>query len=108
MIDLGDPTEPKVAGELKIPGYTSYLHPFDENHVIGLGKENNTVKLSLFDVSNVQAPTEIAKYIVGGDWTDSQALQEPKAFLFDKRRSYWLSRFQKPTMVWLIQAKKST
>jgi len=86
VIDLNNPAEPKVAGELKIPGYSSYLHPFDENHVIGLGKENNTVKLSFFDVTNVNAPTEIAKYIVEGDWTDSEALQEPKAFLFDKQK----------------------
>ena len=86
VIDLSNPVEPKVAGELKIPGYSSYLHPFDENHVIGLGKENNTVKLSFFDVTNVNAPTEIAKYIVEGDWTDSEALQEPKAFLFDKQK----------------------
>jgi uncharacterized secreted protein with C-terminal beta-propeller domain len=86
VIDLNNPTDPKVAGELKIPGYSSYLHPYDENHVIGLGKENNTVKLSLFDVTNVNAPTETAKYIVNGDWTDSQALQDPKAFLFDKQQ----------------------
>jgi uncharacterized secreted protein with C-terminal beta-propeller domain len=86
IIDLSNPAEPKVAGELKIPGYSSYLHPFDENHVIGLGMENNTVKLSLFDVANVNAPTEIAKYIVEGDWTYSEALQEPKAFLFDKQK----------------------
>ncbi len=86
VIDLNNPAEPKVAGELKIPGYSSYLHPFDENHVIGLGKENNTVKLSFFDVTNVNQPTEIAKYIVEGDWTDSEALQEPKAFLFDKQK----------------------
>jgi uncharacterized secreted protein with C-terminal beta-propeller domain len=86
VIDLNNPTDPKVAGELKIPGYSSYLHPYDENHVIGLGKENNTVKLSLFDVTNVNAPTETAKYIVNGDWTDSQALQDPKAFLFDKQK----------------------
>jgi uncharacterized secreted protein with C-terminal beta-propeller domain len=86
IIDLSNSAEPKVAGELKIPGYSSYLHPFDENHVIGLGKENNTVKLSFFDVTNVNAPTEIAKYIVEGDWTDSEALQEPKAFLFDKQK----------------------
>jgi len=86
VIDLRSPADPKVAGELKIPGYSSYLHPFDENYVIGLGKENNTVKLSLFDVTNVNAPTEIAKYIVEGDWTDSQALYEPKAFLFDKAK----------------------
>jgi len=86
VLDMRNPAEPKVAGELKIPGYSSYLHPFDENHVIGLGKEDNTVKLSLFDVSNVYAPTEVAKYIVEGDWTDSEALHEPKAFLFDKQK----------------------
>jgi uncharacterized secreted protein with C-terminal beta-propeller domain len=83
---MSNPAEPKVAGELKIPGYSSYLHLYDENHVIGLGKEDNTVKLSLFDVSNVNAPTEIANYIVEGDYTDSEALQEPKAFLFDKQK----------------------
>jgi inhibitor of cysteine peptidase len=86
VIDLHSPAEPKVAGELKIPGYSTYLHPFDEDHVIGLGMENSTVKLSLFDVTNVNAPTEVAKYIVEGDWTDSEALYEPKAFLFDKAK----------------------
>jgi len=83
---MSKPAEPKVAGELKIPGYSSYLHLYDENHVIGLGKEDNKVKLSLFDVTNVNTPTEIAKYIVEGDWTDSEALQEPKAFLFNKQK----------------------
>jgi len=86
VLDMRNPTAPRVASKLEIPGYSSYLHPFDENHVIGLGKENNTVKLSLFDVTNVNAPTEIAKYIVEGDWTDSEALYEPKAFLFDKQK----------------------
>jgi inhibitor of cysteine peptidase len=86
VLDMSNPAEPKVAGELKIPGYSSYLHLYDENHVIGLGKEGSNVKLSLFDVSNVNAPTEVAKYIVEGDWTDSEALQEPKAFLFDKQK----------------------
>lgn len=86
VIDLSNPASPKVAGELKIPGYSSYLHPFDENYVIGLGKENSTVKLSLFDVSDVNNPTEIAKYVIDGDYTDSSALYEPKAFLFDKAK----------------------
>jgi inhibitor of cysteine peptidase len=86
VLDMSNPEEPKVAGELKIPGYSSYLHPYDENYVIGLGKEDSNVKLSLFDVSNVNAPTEVAKYIVEGDYTDSEALQEPKAFLFDKQK----------------------
>jgi inhibitor of cysteine peptidase len=84
VIDLSNAADPKVAGELKIPGYSSYLHPFDENHVIGLGKENGTVKLSLFDVSNVNAPKEVAKYVVEADYADSQALYDPHAFLFDK------------------------
>jgi uncharacterized secreted protein with C-terminal beta-propeller domain len=86
VLDMSKPAEPKVAGELKIPGYSSYLHPYDENHVIGLGKENSNVKLSLFDVSNVNNPTEVAKYIVEGDYTNSEALHEPKAFLFDKEK----------------------
>ena len=86
VLDLSNPTNPKVAGELKIPGYSSYLHPYDENHVIGLGMENNNVKLSLFDVTNVNAPIEIAKYIVQGDYTSSDALYEPKAFLFDEAK----------------------
>jgi len=86
VIDLSNPTEPSVAGELKIPGYSSYLHPFDEDHVIGLGKENTTVKLSFFDVADLKAPTETAKYIVEGEYTDSQALQDPKAFLFERAK----------------------
>jgi len=86
VLDMSKPTAPRVAGELEIPGYSSYLHPYDENHVIGLGMENSTVKLSLFDVSNVNAPKEIAKYLVQGDYTSSQALYEPKAFLFDKAK----------------------
>jgi inhibitor of cysteine peptidase len=86
VVDLSNPKVPRIAGELKIPGYSSYLHIYDENHVIGLGMENSTVKLSLFDVTNVNSPTEIARYIVQGDYTSSDALYEPKAFLFDKAK----------------------
>lgn len=83
VIDMSNPTAPKVAGELKIPGYSSYLHPLDENHLIGIGKENNTLKLSLFDVSDINAPTETAKYIVEGGYTDSIASYDPHAFLYN-------------------------
>ncbi len=86
VLDMSNPAAPRVAGKLEIPGFSSYLHPYDENHIIGLGMENNTVKLSLFDVTNVNAPTEIAKYIVQGDYTYSEAQYEPKAFLFDRTR----------------------
>ncbi len=94
VIDLSDPADPKVLGKLKIPGYSDYLHPYDENHLIGVGMdtEENTwggvsmsgVKLSLFDVSDVENPVEISKYVIGGRGSYSYALYDHKAFLFDR------------------------
>ena len=86
VIDLTNPTEPEVLGYLKIPGFSGYLHPYDENHIIGIGKQDNNVKLSLFNVTNVTAPTETAKFIVSGYWSDSAVLTDHKAFLFDKSK----------------------
>ncbi|HEX9262674.1 MAG TPA: beta-propeller domain-containing protein, partial [Candidatus Bathyarchaeia archaeon] len=86
VLDMSNPESPTVAGELQIPGFSSYLHPYDENHIIGIGMENSTVKLSLFDVTNVNAPTEIARYTVQGDYSYSEALYEPKAVLFDRAK----------------------
>jgi uncharacterized secreted protein with C-terminal beta-propeller domain len=86
VLDMSNPAEPKVAGELKIPGFSSYLHPYDGNHIIGLGKEDSSVKLSLFDVTNAYNPKETSKYLIESEWTDSQALNDPKAFLFDKEK----------------------
>ena len=94
VIDLSNPEAPKVAGELTIPGYSSYLQPYDANHVIGLGEEtnissgveSNTLKLSLFDVTDINNPTEIATYNVEGNYTTSTALNDPKAFLFDLQK----------------------
>ena len=54
--------------------------------MIGFGKEENNIKLSLFDVLNPNNPQEISKYLIEGDWTDSQALYDPKAFLFSKEK----------------------
>ncbi len=98
VIDLKDPTKPAVLGYLKIPGYSSYLHPFDETHVIGLGKNTEDVKegsgnfafplgvkLSLFDVSDVSTPKEVASYDIGDAGSDSAALNDHKAFLFNPK-----------------------
>jgi len=84
VIDIANPTEPKVLGYLKIPGFSGYLHPYDKNHIIGIGRQDNNVKLSLFDVTDVTDPTEIAKYIVEAEYSDSPVLYDHKAFLFDK------------------------
>ena len=98
VIDLSEPTKPTVLGELKIPGYSDYLHPYDENHIIGIGKETaeaeegdfawyQGVKISLFDVSNVNNPKQIANYTIGDRGTDSPVLRDHKAFLFDRSRN---------------------
>ena len=94
VIGLDDPTNPKVLGELKVPGYSSYLHPYDETTLIGLGKETNEngnitggVKLSLFDVSDVANPKEIDKYVLGDRNSNSIAINEHKAFLFSKDKN---------------------
>jgi uncharacterized secreted protein with C-terminal beta-propeller domain len=88
VIDVENATEPKILGYLKISGFTRYLHPYDESHIIGVGKdENNSVKISLFDVSNVSAPVEVDMYSVGGVWSDTLVLTEHKAFLFDKSKN---------------------
>ena len=98
VIDLKDPYAPEVLGQLKITGYSDYLHPYDENHVIGVGKETvaaeqgdfswyQGVKISLFDVSDVENPKEIDKYEIGDRGTDSPVISDHKAFLFDKSRN---------------------
>jgi len=98
VINLTEPANPTVLGKLKIPGYSDYLHPYDENHIIGVGKETveaeegdfawyQGVKISLFDVTNVSDPKQIANYTIGDRGTDSQILRDHKAFLFDKSKN---------------------
>ena len=96
VIDMSDPYEPEILGELKIPGYSDYLHIYDENHVIGLGKDTvdmgsyslyQGVKISLFDVTDVSNPKEKAKIIIGDRGSDSSALYDPHAFLFSLEKN---------------------
>ena len=91
VIDMSNPYAPAVLGQLKIPGFSEYLHPYDQNHLIGLGQQTDEsgrvtgqIKISLFDVTDVANPTELSTYLIGetGDWTYSEALYDHKAFLF--------------------------
>jgi uncharacterized secreted protein with C-terminal beta-propeller domain len=96
-IDLSEPTNPQIIGQLKVPGFSSYLHPYDENLLIGLGKDTYVtesggvrtkgVKLSLFDVSDFENPVEVDTIIIGDEGSSSIALDEHKAFLFDKEKN---------------------
>ena len=100
VIDASEPTKPKVLGELKIPGFSNYLHPYDENHIIGFGQETKLVaekgvegpprvmtdgvKITLFDVSDMANPKEKFTEIIGGRGTYSMLNHDHKALLFNK------------------------
>lgn len=105
VIDLSNPKSPNVLGELKIPGYSTYLHPYDENHLIGIGMqtEENIIrdssgkvtrtsakitgmKMALFDVSDVSNPIQISQTIIGDSNTTSAILENHKALLFSKEK----------------------
>ena len=74
VIDLSDPAAPKVSGELKIPGYSSYLQRLDDGHVLGVGRDVDPdtgrvlgIQLSLFDVSDPRAPRRVATHTFPGE-----------------------------------------
>ena len=95
VIDLSKDT-PKILGELKIPGFSNYLHPFDEDHIIGIGRDTKEIgnervqqlgiKIALFNVENVNEPKVVDDIIVGDSSTNSEALHNHKAFFFDKTK----------------------
>ncbi|NPA38556.1 MAG: hypothetical protein GXN99_02050 [Candidatus Nanohaloarchaeota archaeon] len=85
VIDLSNPFKPKILGELKIPGFSTYLHPIGNNLFIGIGKsEDMYLKVSLFDVSDFENPKELDKYVLKDEWW-SPALYEHHAFLWDDK-----------------------
>ncbi|NTW45911.1 MAG: hypothetical protein HGB18_02525 [Candidatus Moranbacteria bacterium] len=81
VLDLSDPKQPEKTGELKIPGYSSYLHPLGDHLVLGIGQEDGRVKLSLFDASDPKEPKEPSKYLLDEYW--SEAMNDRNAFLAD-------------------------
>jgi hypothetical protein len=86
-LDLRDPARPKVTGELKITGYSAYLHPAGDGRLLGVGQEASTegrrlgTQVSLFDVSD--RPKRLAAFRLPG--TSSEAEFDPHAFLFQPR-----------------------
>ena len=78
VIDLSSDT-PKILGELKIPGFSNYLHPYDEEHIIGVGRDTKEmdngrvqqlgVKIALFNVADVGNPKVVDDYVVGDSST---------------------------------------
>ena len=91
VIDASDPTAPFIAGEVQLPGYSSYLHPYGEHLLIGFGRHiadgdsRGGTKVSLFDVSDPQHPQELDRMIFEDAFSD--ALYDHKALLIDTSRS---------------------
>ncbi|NUU26188.1 MAG: hypothetical protein HOV68_32505, partial [Streptomycetaceae bacterium] len=85
-LDLKDPTAPKVVGQLKINGYSAYLHPIDGGQLIGVGQDATDTgrrlgtQVSLFDVGNLANPARLANYAV--TMGNSEAELDPHAFLY--------------------------
>lgn len=89
VVDLSNPESPEIKGELKIPGFSDYLHPYGEGLLIGVGQDGTEsgstrhIKISLFDVSDKENPKEISKLVYGesGGYSYSAAQSDHKAYL---------------------------
>lgn len=89
-LDLSDPHNPRITSELKIPGFSTYLHPYGENELLGFGydvTENQTsgLKLSMFDISDPFDVSESAQTPL--DLSYSDALYDHKAILVDASKN---------------------
>lgn len=92
-LDLSDPREPAMAGELEIPGFSSYLHPYDEegNYILAVGKNADEAgritgtQVSLFNVTNFTDPGLVERFDIENEkdaYSYSEAENEHKAFRF--------------------------
>jgi inhibitor of cysteine peptidase len=88
-LDLADPANPKLRGELKVSGFSNYLHPMGDGYLLGLGKNANEagqvhlgMLLSLFDVRDLDHPQLLHKIVIGSTETSSAAEHDPHAFRY--------------------------
>ena len=103
VIDVSDPAAPEVLGKLKIPGFSNYLHPLGEDHLIGFGSETELkpvqgaepivmtggMKISLFDISDFSNPIEEDVEVIGGRGTYSPIQYDHKALFVGPERSLY-------------------
>ncbi|WP_088009405.1 beta-propeller domain-containing protein [Indiicoccus explosivorum] len=103
VIDVSEPAAPQVLGKLKIPGFSNYLHPLGEDHLIGFGSETELkpvegaeplvmtggLKVSLFDISDFSNPIEKDVEIIGGRGTYSPIQYDHKALFIEPERSLY-------------------
>jgi len=92
-LDLSDPTAPRVVGELEVTGYSAYLHPMGDDHLLAVGMEATPegqavgLSVSLFDVSDFANPRLADRYLIESSdeqWSWSEALSDHHAFTFHR------------------------
>ncbi len=103
VLDLSKPADPKILGALKIPGFSNYLHPLDENHLLGIGRDTDVIdrkdasgkslgrpfaiekgiKLAIFDVRDVSNPIEKFSTVIGARGSSAEVLQNHKALYYE-------------------------
>lgn len=87
-IDLSDPAKLKVLDELKMPGYSAYLHPVADNMLLGIGRndEENKVKLALYDISDVKQLKECDVKEIDFEWVNANLEDYRKIFLDEENQ----------------------
>lgn len=80
VLDLANPADPRIAGELEIPGFSEFLHPVTQNLLLGLGRESNNAKIELFDVSVLEQPQSRGRITLDGWYSDTEAMHDRHAF----------------------------
>ena len=92
-VDLSDPAKPEIIGELKVTGFSEYLHFWDDTHLLGIGYESDentgnieNIKLSMFNIENPGEVTEEAKLVLK-DVDYSEALYDYKSVIISKDKN---------------------
>ncbi|MEI2697017.1 MAG: beta-propeller domain-containing protein [Microthrixaceae bacterium] len=90
-VDLSDPRAPRLLGELKIPGFSEYLHPVGDGLLLGVGRQvdpssgmDQGLKISLFDMADPTRPAELDQIVLPG--ASSEVSNDHRAFLWDPNR----------------------
>ncbi len=95
VIDCKDPKNPEVLGYLKIPGFSTYMHMLDENHILGFGSDTKEekdritragFKISLFDVTDPKNPKEVKSEVIGKEGTYSELEYNHKALMISLKK----------------------
>jgi uncharacterized secreted protein with C-terminal beta-propeller domain len=106
-LDLSDPRSPRVVGELKIPGYSAYLHPVGDGLLMGIGQDATDdgrvrgTQVSVFDVSEPASPVRLDTYTLS-EGTSSQVEYDHHAFL------YWEGLAMVPVQQWWVDDKRES